>query len=137
MTEVPLTHRIFKFYSVGLLGIGVQSGVLFLAVHVCGLHYLPATFLAVESAILHNFFWHAGWTFRHRLEPGTCLLTRLWRFNLATGASSLLGNLLLMAFLVDGLGFPILPSNLAAIAGCSLINYLASDLWAFHSNDDA
>lgn len=131
MSDIPPARRLFRFYSVGLLGVGVQLALLFLLTRLGGVHYLPATLLAVESAILHNFFWHAGWTFRRRIEPASGLLVRLWRFNIVSGATALLGNLVIMALLVEGLSIPVLPANLAAIAGCSLINFLASDWWAF------
>ena len=49
--------RWLKFNAVGVLGAGVQLCVL-AALHRWGVHYLLATALAVESAVLHNYLWH-------------------------------------------------------------------------------
>ncbi|HSR66855.1 MAG TPA: GtrA family protein [Acidobacteriota bacterium] len=129
--EGRLIHRLLKFYSVGFVGIGVQAGMLALLTRVLGLHYLIAVALAVECTILHNFIWHQEWTFRQRRRPGASFLVRFLRFNLSAGASALLGNLLVTALLVEVFALPVLPANLAAIAACSVFNYLASDLWVF------
>lgn len=37
---------------------GVQLAVLAWLVRSLQMHYLPATAIAVEAAVLHNFFWH-------------------------------------------------------------------------------
>ena len=54
--------RWLKFNAVGALGMAVQLGSLGFFVRVLGLHYLLATALAVEVAVLHNFIWHRRWT---------------------------------------------------------------------------
>lgn len=129
--EGGLRRRILKFYSVGLVGIGVQAGVLALLNHLLGLYYLAAVAIAVECTILHNFIWHQEWTFRRRRQDGAPVLVRFLRFNLSAGATALLGNLVVTALLVEVFGLPVLPANLAAIACCSVLNYVASDLWVF------
>ena len=58
--------RWVKFNAVGIIGVGVQLVVLTVLTSGLDLHYLPATFLAVESAVLHNFMWHERWTWRDR-----------------------------------------------------------------------
>ncbi len=127
--------RILKFYSVGLVGIGVQLAILLLLIKWMGLHYLAATSLAVEGALVHNFFWHQRWTWKHRLASGDSRLRRMLRFHLTSGAASLLGNLMVMRLLVDGLGAALLPANLAAIGCCSLFNFWAADQWVFRRRE--
>ena len=58
--------RWLKFYVVGAMGIAVQAAALALFIHGFGWHYLVATPLAVEAAILHNFAWHWRWTWADR-----------------------------------------------------------------------
>ena len=53
----------------GLIGFALQLGVLALLLRL-GLHYLAATALAVELAVLHNFAWHERWTWRDRPPAG-------------------------------------------------------------------
>lgn len=123
------------FNFVGLLGIGIQLATLAALHGWAGLHYLPATALAVEFAVLHNFVWHEHWTWADR--PSRTLsesLARLIRFNLTNGAISIASNLLLMVLLVDGLGIPYLVANLLAITLCSIANFLASDRYVFKKN---
>ena len=116
-----------KFSLVGAIGIAVQLGMLALLT-AAGLHYLPATALAVEAAVLHNFAWHQNFTWSDR-EGG--VLERLARFHVTNGVISILGNLALMRLLVGGLGMPPVPANLASIAVCSLANFLAADRIVF------
>lgn len=51
-----LTGRWLKFNAVGALGIGVQLTALASYHTLFALDYLAATALAVETALLHNFF---------------------------------------------------------------------------------
>jgi putative flippase GtrA len=66
----PNFRRIFLrwgvFNIVGLIGIGVQLVMLVVLKGWLGIHYLAATVLAVEAAILHNFIWHERWTWVDR-----------------------------------------------------------------------
>ncbi len=124
--------RWLKFHLVGAIGVGVQLGTLTLLAGGFGLHYLLATGLGVEAAILHNFLWHQRWTWRDRTRPGSgSPIGRLLRFHLSTGAVSLVGNLLLMRLLVGSLGLHYLPANLLTIAACGLANFFLSHYWVF------
>lgn len=132
-----LALRWLKFHAVGAAGIGVQVAVLAALAGPLRLHYLAATALAVEAAVLHNFFWHERWTWaeRTRARPQLRgLLRRLARFHLSNAVVSLLGNLLLMRLLVGQFHLHYLPANLASIAACSLANFLLSELYVFRTS---
>ena len=116
--------RWWRFNAVGLLGIAVQMAALEAAMR-AGLAYLPATALAVEAAVLHNYAWHRRWTWRDRAHAS------LLRFHLTVGLLSVGGNLLLMRLLVGAAHLHPVPANLAAITICSLANYLAADRSVF------
>jgi putative flippase GtrA len=123
-----------KFNAVGIVGVGVQLLALAVLKTGLGLNTMVATFLAVETAVLHNFFWHERWTWVERTRVKTSardVISRLLRFNLANGIISIVGNLFLMWLFVDRLHFHYLPSNLIAIATCSLINFVVSDRLVF------
>ncbi len=47
----------------------VPAGVFAALTLLLGPHYLVATALAVEMAVLHNFFWHRRWTWADRRDP--------------------------------------------------------------------
>jgi putative flippase GtrA len=115
--------RWLKFNAVGVIGAGVQLSVL-AVLSVLGMYYLVATALAVETAVLHNYFWHTRWTWKDR--PGS-----LWRFHLANGLVSVILNLIWMRVFKGWLGFPVLAANLLAIALTSIANFVLGDRWVF------
>ena len=125
-------RRWLKFNLVGAMGIVVQLAVLGFLNSVLKLDYQPATVLAVEAAVLHNFIWHERFTWADRASlTRRQALRRLAHFNLTTGMVSILGNLLLMRLLVALAHLPPLPANLISIAGCSLGNFLLSEYIVF------
>lgn len=126
-----LFRRWLKFNAVGAIGIGVQLGTLALLLGAMHMNYLVATALAVEIAVLHNFCWHAAWTWRDRTRaPGGAGL-RLLRFHLGNGFVSLAANLGLMRLLVGRFHMQYLLANLVAIAAGSLANFAVSHWLVF------
>ena len=127
-----ITLRWLKFNAVGALGIGVQLIVLLGLKSGFRLSYQSATALAVEAAVVHNFFWHERYTWADRVKPSWWRsLPRLLRFNLTTGAVSIAGNLALMNLLVGLVHMHYLAANAIAIAACSLANFLVSNEYVF------
>jgi putative flippase GtrA len=134
--------RWLKFNFVGGIGIVVQFAAMFVLVGVFHFHYLAATAIAVECAVLHNFVWHEHFTWIDRTRPdrnksagpsARRIMLRLLRFHLGNGAVSILGNLALMKVMV-GLGhINYLVANAIAILLCSLANFLVSDEWVFEN----
>jgi putative flippase GtrA len=124
--------RWLKFSAVGWMGVGVQLTTLTLLKSLTPIHYLLATAMAVEMAILHNYLWHERWTWGDRgLAGATGRLGRLVRFNSTTGLVSILGNVVFMRFFVGELGLHYLIGNLASIASCAVANFLISDRFVF------
>jgi len=122
--------RFWRFNAVGVLGFVVQLGVLALLVR-GGAHYLAATAIAVEAAILHNFLWHERWTWRDRPGGGRARLGRLARFHAVNGGVSLAGNLLLMPLLVGAWALPVLAANGIAVLACAVVNFFGADRIVF------
>ena len=126
-----------KFNLVGLLGLGLQTGALFVLTRSAPrVSYLLATAMAVELAVLNNFVWHQRWTWKDRpcLTKGETL-RRLVKFNVTTGLVSLVGNLVLMSVLVGRLGLPIVSANLVTVAACSVLSFILADRIAFKFDD--
>lgn len=120
-----------RFSLVGAIGIVVQLATLAL-LRRAGVDYLTATVMAVEITILHNFIWHERftWVDRTRVSPRDWL-RRLVSFNLTNGGISLLGNVVLMRWLVGEVHLPVVPANLLAITGCWVLNFVVSDRVVF------
>jgi putative flippase GtrA len=130
---VSRTFRIWlKFNTVGLLGMGFQLMALTFLKGALGLNYLAATIIAVESAVLHNFVWHERWTWLERTRKNaTGVIGRLFRFHMANGLISIVGNLALMWLLVSRFHVHYLLANITAIGACAILNFLASDRLVF------
>jgi putative flippase GtrA len=129
--------RWLKFNLVGGVGIVVQFVALLLLKGVFHFHYLAATAIAVEAAVVHNFVWHEQFTWSDRVQASwRRSLPRFARFNLTTGAVSILGNLALMKVMVGYGGMNYLLANALAITLCSVANFLVSEEWVFEPSAD-
>lgn len=126
-----VSARWVAFNIVGAGGLLVQLASLWVLRSGLGLHYLVATVLAVGLAIAHNFFWHVRWTWADRPASRRELVRRLARFSTTNGAISMLGNLALMAALVQVTGMHYLFANLLSVTVCSLANFVVGDLVVF------
>ena len=124
-----------RFNAVGILGFGMQTGVLVILTHnPFRIGYLPATAAAVEIAVLHNFVWHQRWTWRDRPSATVAeTFGRLVKFNITNGAVSISGNLLFMSLLVGRLRLPIAAANALSVAACAICNFFLADRVAFWS----
>ncbi len=112
-----------KFNAVGIGGAVLQIASLWFLTHF-GVHYLWATALSVEAALLHNFWWHTRWTWKGRDAS-------LLRFHLANGLVSIVSNLIWMRIFTGWLGVPAVPANLLAITLTSIVNFVLGDRWVF------
>jgi len=129
--SVHLWQAFARFNVVGVLGIGVQLGTLALLTAGAGLPYLPATVIAVGAAIVHNFIWHALWTWRSPGRRRAGVRRSFARFLLANGAVSMVGNVAVMLALAGGAGLPPVPANAVAIAASGVLNFVLADRWVF------
>ena len=125
-------QRWIAFNLVGVLGILIQLSTLAALTGWLGLHYLLATGLAVEAAVLHNFVWHESWTWSDRSRGDKKgVWRRLVRFHFANGALSIAGNIILMRFFAGTLSVNYTVANALSITVCSILNFLASDRLVF------
>lgn len=129
-----LLRKWLKFNAVGAMGICVQMLAVYLFGSISDFNSLWATALAVEAAVLHNFFWHEHFTWAdRRAKARGRALRRLLGFNLSTGIVSIAGNLLLVSFSMRRLHAPLLIANLLAVAACSLVNFAVNDKLVFRA----
>lgn len=122
-------RRWLKFNTVGIAGAGVQLACLWFLARIAGVHYVVATMIAVEIALLHNFAWHEVWTWRGMPPEGRA--ARLLRFQLANGLVSIALNALFTWIFTQDAGLPLLSANIAAMLVTALFNFLLAALWVF------
>ncbi len=124
--ERPRLTRISKFLVVGATGVLVNSLALLLLVQWAQLSLVPASALAAELGILHNFCWNDRWTFgRTRLS-----WSRLARFNLVSLAGLLLSTGTVWV-LVNHLGVYYLAANLLGITLATAWNFAVNSWWTW------
>ena len=125
--------RWLRFYIVGAIGAGIQFTLVAFLGRVVSMHYLLATGLSVEAAVLHNFIWHWRWTWRDRRGARGHAIAALARFNLTNGLVSIAANLL-SAFLLTGAWQidPVIASLVSTAVG-SVANFFLSDRRVFAS----
>ena len=126
--------RWLKFNAVGAMGIIVQLLSLALLLRILEFHYLWATVLAVETAVLHNFIWHWRWTWAdRRSDEFSRMAATLLRFNFSNGMISLFGTVLCTGILTGIFKLNPLVANVLSLGPCCVINYLVSDRLIFLS----
>jgi len=126
--------RWLKFNTVGFIGIGVQLAALAAYTRLLHIHYLWATAMAVETAVLHNYVWHELWTWRDRRskhDGWRAIAGRLLRFHVGNGLVSIVSNLVLMKLFVGSWGMKVMPANLLSIAITAVANFLIGEFFVF------
>ena len=123
--------RFLKFCVVGLSGVLVNMGLLWLLTELAGLFYLLSAAISIETSIISNFIFNNYFTFRDRRSPGVkSFLNRLVKFNLVSLAG--LGiNMGVLWLLTEVFGLYYLLSNLCGIVVATLWNYLVNTWWTW------
>jgi dolichol-phosphate mannosyltransferase len=115
-----------KFGFVGLSGVLVNIGSLYLFTEYVGLYYVISSIVAIEISILSNFLLNDCWTFKLKEKSDTYIQNRLQRF-FSFQCISVVGliiNIGIMYFLTDFFGIYYLVSNLIGIIIVFFWNYL-------------
>ena len=123
--------RWLKFNVVGAMGMAIQLATLAGGVHLLNLHYLLATFLSVEAALLHNFVWHVNWTWPAHTAQLRWSIGSMLRFQFITGTVSIVGNMGLMWVLMANVQLEPVFANLVCIGACSLVNFVVCNRIVF------
>ena len=123
--------RFIKFCIVGLSGVGVNMGLLWLLTELGGMFYLLSAAISIETSIITNFILNNYFTFADRNRQGVKpFLSRLLKFNLVSLAG--LGiNLGILWLLTEGLGLFYMLSNIFGIVAATLWNYLVNNWWTW------
>ncbi|MDG6955345.1 MAG: GtrA family protein [Nitrososphaerota archaeon] len=125
--------KFIKFNVVGLSGVLVNEGLLLALVYE-GVYYLRADAVAIEAAILSNFFLNDYWTFRDRRHGH--IIVRLLKFN-ALMVVGLVVNLVILYALTAYLGVNYAVSNLFGIAVAFLLRYWLSVRFTWIKKEEA
>ncbi|WP_146333966.1 DUF2079 domain-containing protein [Halegenticoccus tardaugens] len=131
------TKRFVQYVIVGLVGIGINQGVLFVATGVMGISYVIGGTLSRVLSILANYVMNDSWTWGGRGSPGRrewvvrglkYILTRVVGIGMGLGA---------LILFVEVFGMHYLVANLFAIAVGIFWGFGASERWVWRSEDAA
>lgn len=117
--------RLLKFACVGCIGIGVNTIVLYILSRWLGLPLAASSAVAVELAIISNYFINDRWTFASRAMS----VRRFAKFNVASLAG--LGVNVATLWLLTRLGMYFIAANLIGIALGFASNYALSSVWVW------
>jgi len=119
--------RFLKFCIVGISGLIVNQGLLWLLTEFARVFYLVSSIVAIESSIISNFILNDLWTFKK--ERKGKFLKRLLRFNIARIFALGINFSILLG--LTSLGMHYLISNLFGIVVATLFTYLSSLCWVW------
>jgi putative flippase GtrA len=117
--------RIVKFACVGSIGVGINTGFLYIFSRWLGLPLVAASVIAVELAVISNYFLNARWTFASSVTS----VRRFAKFNLASLFG--LGLNVMIVWLLVRVGIYFLAANLFGIAAGFASNYALSSIWVW------
>jgi dolichol-phosphate mannosyltransferase len=123
--------RLLKFISVGLSGVVVNEGVLWLLTEFARIPYYISSLVGIEASIISNFVLNYFFTFADRRTGKTgSFITRLLKFNVTcvAGAAIQYGLLLLFTSVFD---VNYLVSNVIGIIIAFVWNYTLSLVWTW------
>jgi putative flippase GtrA len=126
-----MVMRFDRFALGGLGGFALQIAVL-AGLIAAGAHYMAATVIAIELAILANFLTHQQWTWRDR-SAASSVLERLIRFHALTAVTSIVGSLVITALLVETFGISPVIANIISVMMLGLINFVGADTMVFRA----
>lgn len=126
--------RLFRFGLVGVSGIFINEGILYLLTEQVGLYYMISAVFAIQSAILNNFTFNHLWTFKDRREESVSILRRLGRFELVS-MGGVAANLIILFILTSLFGIYYLISNLIAIVIAFSVNFSGNNLWTWRTKN--
>lgn len=122
--------RLLRFDLVGVSGVFVNEGILYLLTEHAGFFYLISSVIAIQSAILNNFILNHLWTFKERRSESVGLLNRLGRFELISIAGAAV-SITVLFILTSLFGIHYLVSNLIAIVIAFMVNFFGNNLWTW------
>jgi dolichol-phosphate mannosyltransferase len=117
--------RFLRFAAVGLSGLVVDMGALYLLFDVLGMGLTRSAILAAELAIINNFVWNDRWTFAdlsQKQRSKRMTIKRFLKFNVIC-VMGLILKVLLLNFFFNGLHLSPYVANFLAIAVVTFWNF--------------
>jgi len=126
--------RLGRFLVTALAGFVCQIATLWVLVSLLSAHYIVATIIAIELAIVFNYVLHDRWTWSDRpANTWRERWRRLLRFNTMTALTSIAGGLAITTMLVELFGMPAVPANIVSVVALGILNFAGADSVVFRA----
>lgn len=119
-------RNMIKFGIVGVSGIIVNTGVLFILSEYFGIFYFISSLVAIELSIINNFIWNDFWTFGHEKDQKISVVTNRFLSYHIVSIGGMAINMGVLVFLTEVLGIYYLISNLLGIFVAFSWNFLVN-----------
>ena len=116
--------------AIAWLGTAVNTGCLYLFKGVLKIPIIPASMMAIEVAILHNFLWFRWWAWKDRIHRPS-FFKHLLFYNAATGVVDLVANVSVLWALSTFAGVHYLLANLAGMIAGPFIKFWLNEKFIF------
>jgi len=124
LTKDTESSSMMKFAIVGLLGILVNEGVLFLMVEHAKVYMYLSLLLAIQLSIISNFMFNSLWTFKSN-KTSDSLIKKFTKFEIVCITGAMINFVMFVVF-SNTLKIHYLEANLLAIMIAFLFNYFGS-----------
>lgn len=129
--ETEEIHRMIKFAIVGLTGIFVNIGILWILTEFAGFYYLLSAIFSIEASIISNFLLNDFWTFVDRRKKGFKeWLKRMGKFNLISSPAFPM-QMGVMGMLYEFFGVYYIIAAFIGILAVFIWNFVANSLWTW------
>ena len=131
MSRTGELAMLIKFLLVGLSGVVVNQGLLYILTEFAGLKYFFSAIISIEASIITNFVLNECFTFVGQRTKGfTGFLKRLGKFNVTCAAGALIQYGILLLF-TEVFNVYYLISNIIGIVVAFSWNYFFSRNWTW------
>ena len=126
--------KIARFGLVGLSGIFVNMGFLYILTEFAGLYYLISALIAIELSIVNNFIWNDAWTFKAARDLKFERKTQRFGSFQVISIGGLAINMVILYLLADVFEVYYLAANLAGIFVAFAWNYGVNRHYTWKNN---
>jgi putative flippase GtrA len=132
-TRLPKLFHGTRFMIVAWIGTGFNTLCLYVFKGIFHIPIIPASIMATELAIIHNFIWLRFWAWGDRRENGhrPPFFRQLLLYNVATGIVDLTVNVSILWLLYKLVGVHYLLANLAGMVIGPFIKFWLNDKIVF------
>lgn len=119
-------QTVIKFAIVGITGIVVNTGILYILSDVFNIFYVVSSFFAIEASIISNFILNDIWTFGHKKDYTLNKVIHRFVSYQIVSIGGIIINMGTLIFLTETLGLYYLISNVIGICIAFSWNFLVN-----------